>query len=82
MPSIEVPELTRDERLQRIKNKMLELLPYQPTHEQLNQFYASENLCVVCGVIVETMTWRNTGVCSDKHRKARDGEDKSFYGTV
>ena len=31
--------------------------------------------CVVCGIKIKTMAYKGTGVCSDNHRKVRDGND-------
>lgn len=36
---------------------------------------AKRERCIVCNKKIKTMTWIGTGVCSDKCRKVRDGDD-------
>jgi hypothetical protein len=38
--------------------------------------------CAICGVEIETMAFRGTGVCSDTHRKERDGDDQAHLRPV
>ena len=37
------------------------------------------DICRVCGKKITVMIYRGSGVCSDDHRKIRDGDDPSPY---
>jgi len=40
------------------------------------------NWCVVCDGQIKVMSFRGSGVCSELHRKQRDGEPLNKYGAV
>lgn len=41
---------------------------------------AVNQICVICLEVIELMTFKNTGVCCESHRKIRDNDLQPFRG--
>lgn len=57
----------------------------RPSEEQiadLAEFYgvAKSDICRICGKRIIVQIFRNSGVCSEKHRKDRDNDHAPFRG--
>lgn len=38
------------------------------------------NICCICGKVIEVQIFKNSGVCSEMHRKDRDNDHLPFRG--
>lgn len=62
----------------RIEEEQLHLIDQTAKALQLE----ANNICVVCTAVIEVMAFKGTGVCSELHRKERDGEPVRQYRAV
>lgn len=52
----------------------------EPRSESIHEDHG--NWCIVCDGRIRVMSFRGTGVCSEIHRKQRDGEPLTQYKAV
>ena len=69
-------------RTRELHLQIFPLTPIQLAHCAVTQGCKVSELCVMCGIKIETMSFKGTGVCSELCRKDRENDHSKSHAII